>query len=496
SSKSLAIRLINSNLRGPDSNDRYFKSLPQVYLIPHQVSSSSTSDGIMKVFNMAATYQETTSKQFPIISVVLLDNIELTETNSFNPLKVLPSLLEPSYPATGPAVSVIGISNRSLNNGKSSRALFVRRPQFDLDDLIDVSKQLLNNAIVSEQGDILESLAKAYLNYEKHGQSIPNFHGLRDYYELIKQISLDKITPESVQMALARNFGGTDYSYKLYEKYFGDVINTFDIGHNPWISIKQLIDANLDDYESRHLLVISKSDSIVNLLTYQLRMKDLDPDIILGSQFPDDQDDYSYNVLSRIMLCIEAGRPLILTDLEIIYGSLYDLWNRNYAAVRSKENVKYFTRIAHGSYANPMLYVPQSFKCIIVMDEKNLASADPSFLNRFEKQKLSINDMLNDRQKLLVKYLDNWVKRMSTLVKVNSVTNRFTQKDLFIGFDEDETLQIIRVELSALGRDEVDRWKNLYFQQHRGSLYDYYNTLFNQEKLLADSKGELIMNQI
>ncbi|CAB5385540.1 unnamed protein product [Rhizophagus irregularis] len=35
SSKSLAIRLIISNLRGSDSNDKYFRTLPQIYLIPY-----------------------------------------------------------------------------------------------------------------------------------------------------------------------------------------------------------------------------------------------------------------------------------------------------------------------------------------------------------------------------------------------------------------------------------------------------------------------------
>jgi hypothetical protein len=73
SSKSLAVRLINQNLRGVDSNDEYFRSLPQVYVIPHQGSSSSTSDGINKVFEKAKNYQETTSKEFPVLSVVLLD---------------------------------------------------------------------------------------------------------------------------------------------------------------------------------------------------------------------------------------------------------------------------------------------------------------------------------------------------------------------------------------------------------------------------------------
>ena len=38
-----------------------------------------------------------------------------------------------------------------------------------------------------------------------------------------------------------------------------------------------------------------------------------------------------------------------------LIGSLYDLWNQNYIASGSKENVKYFARVALGAYANPML---------------------------------------------------------------------------------------------------------------------------------------------
>jgi hypothetical protein len=165
------------------------------------------------------------------------------------------------------------------------------------------------------------------------------------------------------------------------------------------------------------------------------------------------------------------------------------------------------------------------------MDENNLASADPSLFNRFEKQKLSMNDVLNDRQKLLVEYLDNWTKQISTLVKSNLVTdlyNKFTPKDLFIGFDKDETLQslvldvtknnpedndevilekckesliaiatsdgIIRAELSILEQDEVNRWKHVYFdQQHHNGLSGCFDALFNQEKSLADPKGQLVI---
>ncbi len=163
------------------------------------------------------------------------------------------------------------------------------------------------------------------------------------------------------------------------------------------------------------------------------------------------------------------------------------------------------------------------------MDEKNLPSVDPSFLHRFEKQTMSINDILNDRQELLVENLRDWVERMSSLIGVNQIAplhDKFTQKDLFIGFDKDETLQslvfnitksnpkaddekiletckeklialispdwIVRAEHSILDQDEMIRLKYTYFHRHHHSLYDYFNALINQEKSL-DNEGYLII---
>ncbi|RIA92696.1 hypothetical protein C1645_804473 [Glomus cerebriforme] len=129
---------------------------------------------------------------------------------------------------------------------------------------------------------------------------------------------------------------------------------------------------------------------------------------------------------------------------------------------------------------------------------------------------------------ILVENLSDWAIKMSTLIGVNPATqsrNKFTQEDLFIGFDKDETLQsliiditknnpeaeddeildkckecliatassdgIVRAERSALEREEVDRWKHVYFQQqHHDRLYDYFA---NQENLLDDPNGHLVI---
>ncbi|PKY15764.1 hypothetical protein RhiirB3_428014 [Rhizophagus irregularis] len=533
SSKSLAINLISSNLNGFNSRDEYFRTLPQVYLITHQGSLSSTPDDIIKVFDKAKKYQETDSKEFPIISVVLLNEVGLDEMSPFNPLSVLHSLLEPSYPDTELTVAVIGISNWRPDNSKISRAILVQRPQLNLDDLVSTTVHLLNIEL-GDQRDTLELLPKAYLDYEKCGQILPNFHGLHDYYALVKQLSLDEMTPANIQTALARNFGGIENNVKLYEKHFGNVFKMYNNNHEPWvykpIPIEKLINLDLEDPDARPLMVIGRNDTILNLLTRQLKVKNLDPVVILGSQFSSDRDDYLYNVLSKILMCIEEGRLLILVDLETIYEILYDLWNQNYIVIGSKENAKYFIRVALEAYTN-LIYVSPNFKCILVMDEKNLASVESSFLSRFEKQTMSINDILNDRQKSLVESLKDWSKRMTTYVGANPVTkllNKFTHKDLFIGFDKDETLQslviditknnpeaenseilenckeclvaiassdgIIRAEQSVLGRDEADRWKHLYYyKQNHDSIYDYFSTLFNQERLLTDSERHLVI---
>ncbi|CAI2194741.1 3427_t:CDS:2, partial [Funneliformis geosporum] len=171
SSKSLTIDLISSNLRGVDSNDEYFRSLPHVHLIPFQGSSISTSDSLLKAFERADKYQLTSSREFPVISTVLLDNVDLAEKSSFNPLKVLHFLLEPTN------VSVIGISNWRLDKSKSNRVLLVQShvsPNFKcilvMDEkeltLADASllnrfekqKMLINDVLNTRQVSLVEKL--------------------------------------------------------------------------------------------------------------------------------------------------------------------------------------------------------------------------------------------------------------------------------------------------------------------------------------------------
>lgn len=56
-SKSLAMKLIETHLRGPDSADPFFRKLPQFYVIGFQGSFDSTSEGVLRVFDKVPIHQ-------------------------------------------------------------------------------------------------------------------------------------------------------------------------------------------------------------------------------------------------------------------------------------------------------------------------------------------------------------------------------------------------------------------------------------------------------
>lgn len=148
------------------------------------------------------------------------------------------------------------------------------------------------------------------------------------------------------------------------------------------------------------------------------------------------------------------------------------------------------------------------------MDEKNLSSTDPSLLNRFEKQTLSFNDVLDEKQQKLVRELKDWIERMYTFRNDSTIQLHTSKFALFFDFDKDESLQalvlentkdnrytdrdeilmkckeslisvlssdgVLRIERSALEREEIVMLKDIYFcQQFHDNLYDYFESLFN-----------------
>ncbi|KAJ7381008.1 hypothetical protein OS493_004603 [Desmophyllum pertusum] len=458
-SKSLSMQVIRSNLRGKDSKDPFLKQLPQLYVVSYQGSESSTSEGILKVFEKVRRYKAEGSND--VLPVVLLDEIGLAEVSAFNPLKVLHSLLEPGN-GEQPDVAVVGISNWCLDPAKMNRAIHLSRPEPGIPDLFQTGQSIREaqierkdplHVVCTSSGYIqapssypddyqLHCLAKAYQEYQK-AQRHENFHGLRDYYSLVKSLSSstsDKYSGHQnegrettrTQRALQRNFGGLPFELNkiqhLFLKHFQSERVVEEIQSFP---VTDLICDNLHDKFARHMMIITNGDSAIGILDQTLRGLEKEKVTIFGSRFEEDQsEEYNYNILSRIILCMERNCVLILRDLESIYGSLYDMLNQNYTVVGQKKNC----RVALGPFSNPMCQVDDEFRCIVLIDEQRVDFTDPPFLNRFEKQLLRFSDVLNEKQKETISFLEDWTKAISTVPELEL---HFNETDMFMGFNDD-----------------------------------------------------------
>ena len=478
-SKSLSMQIIRSNLRGKDAKDPFLKKFPQLYVVSHQGSESSTSDGILKVFEKARKYKEH-NKSGDILPVVLLDEIGLAEVSQYNPLKVLHSLLEPGDGAF-PDVAVVGISNWALDAAKMNRAIHLSRPEPDVDDLFDTGKSLReagSGATASgvprtRSGHIyrkdtypndkqLRCLAEAYHEYQG-SQKYANFHGLRDYYSLIKCLSsnrnhnpshhpLIEEKTQGIQHALQRNFGGVPSDVNNFQTLFHIRLHSLDLMEKTHhFKVTQLIRDNLHDKLARHLMIITNGDAAIGILDQTLQSLDKEKITIFGSRFEEDlSEEYNYRMLSRIILCMERDCVLILRDLENIYGSLYDMLNQNYTVVGGKRNC----RVALGAFSNPMCQVHDGFRCIVLIDQRRVDFTDPPFLNRFEKQLLRFTDVLDGKQRIIINSLDEWVRSISTIPEFES---QFHEEDMFVGFCGDTlpSLVLKNSQEEELGIDKI-----------------------------------------
>ena len=436
-SKSLAIQLIRSNLRGKDSKDPFFRTLPHLYVVSYQGSESSTSEGIHEIFEKASKYKRH-NKDADVLPVVLLDEVGLAENSPNNPLKVLHSLLEPGKGKL-PDVAVVGISNWALDAAKMNRAIHLSRPEPTPKDLEETAISLYladsgpQKEIDASTKSVLDCLANAYHEYQSK-QGHANFHGLRDYYSLVKSLPADSCHDmNKISVALQRNFGGIAVESSKVQEVFIDklksqVPTSERDGSN---AVTTLIKENLNDLKARHLMLITNGDSAIGILKQNLPTSVKETITIFGSRFEEDMfDDYNYRILSRIILCMERDCILILRDLECLYGSLYDMLNQNYSVVGKRKNC----RVALGANSNPMCYVNDRFRCIVLVDYDKVDHSDPPFLNRFEKQLLRFSDVLNERQQQIITELKSWVWEMSN---VEDLDEQFKESDMFMGFNED-----------------------------------------------------------
>ncbi|CAF2675077.1 unnamed protein product [Rotaria sp. Silwood2] len=128
SSKTLAVQILITSLKGKQSNKEFFQNFPELIHVSYQGSQNCTSESVNQVFARADQYIAG-KNEIKLLPVIVFDEIGLAELSPYNPLKVLHNELEIEHCRYG----FVGLSNWRLDAGKMSRAIYLSCPDPDFE---------------------------------------------------------------------------------------------------------------------------------------------------------------------------------------------------------------------------------------------------------------------------------------------------------------------------------------------------------------------------
>ena len=430
--KSLSFQILYNSMKGEYSEGKIFRDKGKLYRFYYQGSETSTAEGIKNIFKKALKSKlENDNKNKKIISLVFFDEMGLAERSINNPLKIIHFLLEKD---SKQSVPFLGTSNWKLDASKTNRTLTLSIIDYDISDLQETAiciAESMDEDLANKYSDFFNILAKTYNEYillSQNNLENKNFHGNRDFYNLIKNAMSEiisrkdelnknekKILNEIGNLSLERNFGGLENSINIikniFNKEFGNKLN--ENNEENKLNVLDVIKQNILHQNSRYLMLISDGNDASEILKTFLKSSKKKYIELIGSKYKTDVNSGSYaeEVLNKIKYIMGTDNILILQDLEMIYPSLYDLFNQNFTYMGNKQ----FAKIAF-EYSKISSEVNPNFHIVILVNSNQIQNLkiDPPFLNRFEKHIVNYKMLLNEEDIKISNKILNFINIIST----------------------------------------------------------------------------------
>ena len=248
--------------------------------------------------------------------------------------------------------------------------------------------------------DNMERLKNEILN-EKLGEISTNKKGKRGQNKEKKTEKKDIIIPVSSVFLFKKIF---NLACNL-EKNDTNNADIYQIVKDDLVkySLNKCINDNINDNNSRYLLLEIRSN-LAPLIIQNIRIQNSDRegiDNINGSPFiNDNNNDYKTRKINEIQnWASQNDKLIILQNLDQIQPYLYDLYNMNYKVIDDQK----FVRICLDNFNEQLTPVNDTFKIIVLVDNKFVNKTDMAFLNRLEKMQISFRDLLDNEQNELIK---------------------------------------------------------------------------------------------
>ena len=386
--------------------------------------------------------------------------------------------------------------------------------------------------------DIISETYLQFREYQTRDYLHKNFHGTRDFYSLIKFLfrnvkfpRMAKTTRKGqssgqknrkqrdkvmrllyvLKRAFERNFsGGFDIKNRSSEivikqmflnnlsKQTGQDIEDLGMDREDFLRIEGKLDIVRDsllDMKGRFLLVFVDSDFVEQKVENIVRETSSKGKVhfLCGSQFDADLENnkYSTEILKDIKLYIEEGYTIIMKDLDVIYGALYDLFNQNYLTV----NEKNFCRITFENHKESVA-IHDNFRLIIMQKSQNeikdIETSQPApFLNRFEKLNIYFKDIVPEE---ILKVMGNVKEKLQENVQSIELTLEPNMDALIYDFSEMMLVnQIMRI-FNKQGKNEKKDMEKLVGKCMQSFLPYYSFQMFLIEWTRIQNSHSLLQN--
>jgi len=436
-SKTLSVNVVDANANGSDSLSKFYGKRPRLSLFHYQCSKQSTSKEISAVFAQAIQRQERVDPA-KHRCVVFMDEAGLPESERES-LKVLHYLLEGHMSAKA-KVGFVAISNHVLDAAKSNRCVMLLRQEPDEEEMQSITTGVLfdirddgslsvldvdiDGALISAKefaGRLWKSYASLFL--ESAGLShLVTFFGLRDYIYFLKALRKSSVT-ESTRLctsmknivgALERNFNGVTAAelrqvascflepFASLPSISSSVASDNELFRHPMAVLKDALapcaatslGGEMDRPRFKLIIDCTEDDSILRLLSKGKVAEVSKQSLYKLSNLPDNVDLERLRLISGVKFAALQGNFAVLSQTEPINESFYDLFNQRFREVMGRDGkTTLYANIAVGGISRRSL-VRHDFLCVVHSRESNLGDLPAPFLNRFEKYRLTLEDVL------------------------------------------------------------------------------------------------------
>ena len=100
------------------------------------------------------------------------------------------------------------------------------------------------------------------------------------------------------------------------------------------------------------------------------------------------------NTISQIRHSVAAGHTILMSQTDEIHESFYDLFNQRFRTIDDPvlRTRRFYANIAIGAHSKPCRVDPK-FQCVVVVRESDIDKTPAPFLNRFEKYRLTHQEL-------------------------------------------------------------------------------------------------------